>query len=469
MLFNSFQFLLFFPIVTILYFTLPSNIRWLLLLVASCVFYMAFVPYYILILFAVILVDYIAGIWLEKTEGGARKTLLVFSLIANVSILFVFKYYNFFNTNLQELSSFIGWNYGLDSLAIVLPIGLSFHTFQSMSYTLEVYWGKQKAERHLGIYALYVLFYPQLVAGPIERPQNLLHQFRENHAFDYKRVVSGFQLMASGFIKKVVVADNLALFVNQTYGNPEGYRGLSLWIATYFFAFQIFCDFSGYSDIARGTARVMGYELMVNFKRPYLAKSIEEFWRRWHISLSTWFRDYLYIPLGGNRVTPWRKHLNVFVVFLISGFWHGANWTFLVWGGLHGLFLLVTTLPSYRFPNTKFSNLLKVLITFHLACFAWIFFRAESINDALLIIRNMINFAPETFFGLKGLEKILLLKGMLLILCTMYFQHLEEKEPIWNRIAKKPATFRYLFYVSCLLTFFLFGEFTQQSFIYFQF
>ncbi len=333
MLFNSWQFLIFFPVITTLYFVLPHKYRWFLLLVASCVFYAAFVPAYLLILGATIIIDYVAGIYIEKNLGKRRLLFLIISVAANVGTLAFFKYFNFFNDNVSYLAHFIGWNYPIQSLKILLPIGLSFHTFQAMSYTIEVYRGHQKAEKHLGIYALYVMFYPQLVAGPIERPQNLIHQFYEQHKFEYQRVADGLKLMAWGMFKKVVIADRLSILVNQVYGNPTEFTGFPLILATVLFAFQIYCDFSGYSDIAIGAAQVMGFKLMDNFNRPYFSKSIGEFWKRWHISLSTWFKDYVYIPLGGNKVGKWHWQFNIFLVFLISGLWHGANWTYVIWGG----------------------------------------------------------------------------------------------------------------------------------------
>ncbi|MFL5801417.1 MAG: MBOAT family O-acyltransferase, partial [Roseiflexaceae bacterium] len=281
MLFNSLQFCAFFFVVTSLFFILPHRWRWLLLLAASCYFYMAFIPIYILILILIIIIDYIAGIFIERAQGNTRKYLLVVSIVANVGVLFVFKYFNFLASSLTGIVSVISQQAVLPiSLRLILPIGLSFHTFQSMSYTIEVYRGNQKAERHFGIYALYVMFYPQLVAGPIERPQNLLHQFRERHDFDYQRVTDGLKLMAWGMFKKVVIADRLAVFVNEIYQSPRGYQGWLLIIGTVFFAFQIYCDFSGYSDIAIGAAQVMGFKLMNNFRRPYFATSIADFWTR---------------------------------------------------------------------------------------------------------------------------------------------------------------------------------------------
>ena len=377
MLFNSLQFLVSFIIVTIAFFLLPHQYRWLLLLVYSCYFYMAFIPLYILILGFTILIDYFAGIWIENAEGRKRKLFLVISLFANVSILAIFKYYNFLNLYIDRVLNLVSYHTSLPALSILLPIGLSFHTFQAMSYTIEVYRGNQKAEKHFGIYALYVMFYPQLVAGPIERPQNILWQFHQHHAFDFERFKSGLLQMAFGFFKKVVIADRLALVVDYCYTNPETKNGYMLLIGAIFYSFQIYCDFSGYSDIAIGAARIMGFKLMDNFNTPYLSKSVAEFWKRWHISLSTWFRDYLYISLGGNRVSVPRWYFNLFFVFMVSGLWHGAGTNFIVWGALHGIFLIIALEKDKIFhalkitiPDTIFTKLVQISFTFGLVTLA---------------------------------------------------------------------------------------------------
>lgn len=303
MLFNSLEFLIFFPIVTFLYFILPYGRRALLLLIASCIFYMAFIPRYILILFFTITIDYWAGLQIERAQKERRrKFFLIASLVANIGALALFKYYYFFSANIAWLSHFLGFGFSLPFLDIILPIGLSFHTFQALSYTIEIYRYQQKAETNFLTFALYVMFYPQLVSGPIERPQHLLHQFYEKHDFDCNRVVEGLKWMVWGMFKKIVIEDRLALIVNKVYNQPTEYAGWMLVLATILFAFQIFCDFSGYTDIALGIAKVMGFKLTNNFNHPYFPKSIFEFWKRWHISLSSWFRDYLYISLGGNRV-----------------------------------------------------------------------------------------------------------------------------------------------------------------------
>jgi alginate O-acetyltransferase complex protein AlgI len=397
MLFNSIEFLYFFLAVTTLFFVLPHALRWVLLLGASCFFYMYFKPEYILILFFTIVIDYIAGIYIEgAVEQARRRRYLWLSLIANIGVLAVFKYYNFLNGNITSLAAWYGQDNPIPDLAILLPIGLSFHTFQAMSYTIEVYRGKQKAERHFGIYALYVMFYPQLVAGPIERPQNILHQFHERKAFDYDNAVQGLNLIVYGLFKKVVIADRLAVYVTQVYDDIDNANTISAVIAAIFFSFQIYCDFSGYSDIARGTARFMGYDLMVNFNRPYLAKSISEFWTRWHISLSTWFKDYLYIPLGGNRQGKVKWIRNLLIVFLVSGLWHGANWTYVVWGAIHGAYLTLGILrrslqqriawlafiDRSRTALPRLAGFVDGLLVFVLVSFAWIFFRAKTMQDA---------------------------------------------------------------------------------------
>jgi D-alanyl-lipoteichoic acid acyltransferase DltB (MBOAT superfamily) len=391
MLFNSFEFLLFFVVVTTLYYLLPHRYRWVLLLVASSVFYMAFIPAYILILFFTILIDYVAGIQIEKATGARRKQFLILSLVANLGVLAVFKYYNFFIGNVDALlDSLHITRYNLPYLDIILPVGLSFHTFQAMSYTIEVYRGNYPAERHLGLYSLYVMFYPQLVAGPIERPQNVLPQFYEVKQFDFNEVVIGLQRMLWGLAKKVVVGDALAEYVNSVYNNYEMHSGWSLLLATYAFAIQIYCDFSGYSDIALGSAQVMGFRLMENFRLPYFAKSVTEFWRRWHISLSTWLRDYLYISLGGSRLGRLLTYRNLMLTMLLGGLWHGASWNFVVWGFLNGLYLSVEKMLGVRVdqPLSWPVKLVRVLLTFHLICLTWVFFRAATFEQALYIVSH---------------------------------------------------------------------------------
>ena len=494
MLFNSLDFIWFFVIVTTLYFAIPHRFRWFMLLAASCYFYMAFIPVYIFILFITILIDYFAAIWIEKTEGKKRKVYLVVSIISTCLVLFVFKYFNFFNTNFARVAEFFHWSYPIEALQIILPIGLSFHTFQSLSYVIEVYRGKQKAEKHFGIYSLYVMFYPQLVAGPIERPQNLLHQFYEKHDFDYKRVTDGLKLMAWGMFKKVVIADKLAIVVNNIYGNPHEHSSFPLIIATLFFTYQIYCDFSGYSDIAIGSAQVMGFSLMQNFNRPYFSKNISEFWKRWHISLSTWFKDYVYISLGGNRVSKPRQYFNLFITFLISGLWHGANWTFIVWGALNGFYLIFAEFTKKIRHSinsilglTRFQGVYKlwqVMITFCLVTFGWIFFRAANIHDAFFIIKTIFtgflydlkatihnenNARLALIYLSKGKFDLFLFILPIIIMESLYF--FQRKRSIRTFISMQPAWLRLTAYCLLIIGILFWGQYnvTRQQFIYFQF
>lgn len=479
MLFNSLQFLVFFSIVTATYFALPHRRRWQLLLIASCYFYMVLVPEYILILFFLIIVDYCAGLLLERTSGHTRRLILVLSLIANVGMLGVFKYFNFFNTNLHVIFNLFGLHDTISNLNLVLPIGLSFHTFQSMSYTIEVYRGRYPAEHHIGIYALYVLFYPQMVAGPIERPGNLLRQFHQEQSFDYQRVSDGLKLMVWGLFKKVVIADRLALLVNHIYDHPSTTSGLPLVIATYAFSFQIYCDFSGYSDIAIGAAKVMGIRLMNNFNRPYYSKSIAEFWRRWHISLSSWFRDYVYISMGGNRVPRPRWYFNLFVVFLVSGLWHGANWTFVIWGALHGFYLIFSIVTQnfrqwfvrlIRLDRSPWiQKFVGVFITFHLVTFSWILFRAKSVQDAWYVITHLGFANPAGSLANLGLGTLDLVIAALSIVVLESVHLLQRRIPIIERLRIQPVWSRWAFYVTAVLAILMFGEFISLDFIYFQF
>ncbi|HEV2705048.1 MAG TPA: MBOAT family O-acyltransferase [Pyrinomonadaceae bacterium] len=493
MLFNSLHFLIFFPVVTALYFLLPHRFRWMMLLAASCYFYMVFRPVYILILFFTILVDYVAGILIENSEGRRRRFYLIASIGANVGVLAVFKYYNFLNESLRGLLDMAGLALPVPPLlSILLPVGLSFHTFQSLSYTIEVYRGHTPAERHAGIFALYVMFYPQLVAGPIERPQNLLWQFREEHRFEYERVVAGLQLMLWGMFKKVVIADRLAPFVNLVYDDPRSYTGISLIVATVFFAFQIYCDFSGYSDIALGSAQVMGFKLMRNFNRPYFSKSISEFWKRWHISLSTWFRDYLYISLGGNRRTPPRVYFNLFFTFLVSGLWHGANWTYVVWGALNG-FYLIAEIQAQRLTGGNMLRRLtgtvwewpvravQVGVTFALVCFAWIFFRANSLADAFYIVTHLFDgfsTLPTDVRSLAFLKMNVLMRRdkwdfiiavwAVALLLVVHFA--QRRRGGRETLARQPAAVRWGLYYATVIAILFFGAFNEsQQFIYFQF
>ena len=486
MLFNSIQFIVFFIVVTLAYFSLSWRGRWMLLLATSCYFYMVFKPVFILILFGTIVIDYYAGIWIEKSpDQKQKKLLLVISLISNIGILAFFKYYDFLQDSVNNVLATLHvrplvpeftrivpapiaeW-ITTGSGKLLLPIGLSFHTFQAMSYTIEVYRGNQNAERHFGIYALYVMFYPQLVAGPIERPQNMLFQFRTYFKYDFEQVKHGLMQMAFGFFKKMVIADRLSVMVDYAYDPAGDHNGLTLLTATVFYSFQIYCDFSGYSDIAIGAARVMGLTLMDNFRSPYESKSIPEFWSRWHISLSTWFRDYLYIPLGGNRKGEFMKYRNQLIVFLVSGLWHGTSWAFVVWGGLHGIYQILAILKNrwfksmnLQFPDNFFYRVANIFITFMLVTLAWVFFR-NSISESLVILGKIatLSFSEPILTPFNTVEMGFC---VFLILFLLVKEHYYEKIPTHNT-----ATFFVLFPIIAFLTYFL-GVVSENQFIYFQF
>ena len=482
MLFNSFEFLIFFSLVTTLYFILPNRFRWFMILVASCLFYMNFIPIYITILGLTILVDYFAGIKIEQTQGAIKKGWLIFSIITTCAILFVFKYYNFFITNYNDLLGLLHIDNKIDKLNIILPIGLSFHTFQSLSYVIEVYRGNQKAEKNFGIYSLYVMFYPQLVAGPIERPQNLLYQFHSEHKFNYDDAKKGLILMAWGLFKKSVIADRVSLYVDFIYNDPTHHHGAPIWLATYLFAIQIYCDFSGYSDMAIGAARIMGYKLMTNFNRPYFSKSIDEFWKRWHISLSTWFKDYVYIPLGGNRVIKWRWYYNLLITFLLSGFWHGASWTYVIWGGLNGLYLVMAIqfkpfrewlTKTFGLSKSIFINkIVNIAITFNLICFTWVFFRAKTIQDAKIILKGAIQFSKDEgskIFQHSFDAKYFAFISVFLLLMTVIEWNLRNGTDFPTKVSQLKNTYRWALYLGMIIVIMIFGNFGSREFIYFQF
>ena len=488
MLFNSLQFLIFFPIVVTLFFLLPQKRRWVLLLIASYYFYMCWKVEYIVLIITSTLIDYfVAQKMAALKEKVKRKKWLLISLFSNLGILFGFKYFNFVNANVQAIFDQFNVFYGVPAFDVLLPVGISFYTFQTLSYTIDVYNGKTPVQNHLGIFAVYVSFFPQLVAGPIERSNRLLPQFFKKHKFSYERARYGLQQMMWGFFKKVVIADRLAIVVDAVYNNPSNYSGFALIVATVFFTFQIYCDFSGYSDIAIGSARVMGFELMENFKRPYFSKSISEFWKRWHISLSTWFRDYLYIPLGGNKVVKWKWYYNLFITFLVSGFWHGANWTFIVWGALHGTYLISSIILSkpkekilkvLKLKNTTIHKLYQVSFTFALAVFAWIFFRANNLSDAFYVINNMFSDIGDytDFEKMKlnlrglgvGINDILISVGLVAFMeCYNLY---ERSGDVWLKLKTKPRWIRWgIYYILLFGILFLAPHSRGNNFIYFQF
>lgn len=485
MTFASISFVIFFPAVVVLYYLwpvlFPGRFRWALLLAASCYFYMAFIPQYILILLAIILIDFVAAQQIAQRSGHARRLFFILSVISNIGILFVFKYFNFFNDNIAVLAQAIHWNYSIESLSLILPLGLSFHTFQSLSYVIEVYRGNYPAERHLGIYALYVMFFPQLIAGPIERPAHLLPQFKVRIRFDIEKVLSGLRLMLWGFFKKVVVADRLAIAVDYVWHHTATVPGPGILAAIVFFSVQLYADFSGYSDIARGSARVLGIEVVNNFNRPYFSASVSEFWRRWHISLSSWFRDYVYIPLGGNRVSRWKQYRNTLIVFLTVGVWHGAGWTFVTMGLLFGLYIsvglmtrgwreaIVQSVRLTRLPRVHHA--LQVFFTFALISFGWIFFRAPNMPSAFTFIRQLFEgwTARLPLSSLVGLNRwdMMLLAGSVAIVWGVEFW--QGRRVLTEWFERQSQFVRGFTYAGMILSILVFGVFSTQQFIYFQF
>jgi D-alanyl-lipoteichoic acid acyltransferase DltB (MBOAT superfamily) len=487
MLFNSIHFLFFFAIMATLYFALPYRFRWALLLVASYIFYMSLKPAYILFITILTLIIYYAGLQMGRTEiKSKRKKFLILAVLVNFGFLFMFKYYEFLNHSFKVIFEHYHLSYEIPALHFILPVGISFYTFKSLSYAIDVYRGDKSPEKHLGYFALYVAFFPQLLAGPIERATRFLPQLYEKFDFDYPRVTRGLKLMLWGLFQKMVIADNLATLVDSVYNDPTHHQGISLILATLFFAFQIYCDFSGYSDIAIGAAQVLGIKTMDNFNRPYFSISIPEFWGRWHISLSTWFRDYFYIPMGGNRVAIPRWYANLFIVMLICGFWHGANWTFVVWGGLHGIYLVFSAFTQNirekvhkvigfdRIP--RLHHYLKVLVTFCLVCFAWIFFRANSISDALYIISHLFT-GWEGIFNFDVFKNIPLWKplkfelmvGVPSIGVLTVVHLLQSRGSVIQKLSQKPIWIRWSVYYFIILSILLFGNFGSKQFIYFQF
>ena len=395
MVFNSFAFLLFFPIFLILYRVLPLKVRWIMMLVLSYVFYMGWQADLLYLILFTTAVSYVCAIMIEKYEGrrGVQKAYMLTAVIASLAVLFFFKYFNFVSENVTALLSSFGLGVSDFTLDLILPVGISFYTFQTLSYVIDVYRGTMPAERHFGYYALYVSFFPQLVAGPIERPENLLPQLKSKNPFTVNDTAMGLKFMLVGFFKKIVIADQVAVIVNTVYNNVSGdeVNGFTVLIATLLFAVQIYCDFSGYTDIAIGCSRILGIKLMQNFNDPYSATSIKDFWRRWHISLTSWFTDYVYIPLGGSRCKKWRHLLNILIVFLLSGIWHGAAWTYIIWGVTHGVYQIVGNLiakPKERLitkmglTNSSLGvKIFNTVVTFLLVSLAWMIFRANSLSE----------------------------------------------------------------------------------------
>ncbi len=488
MLFNSLHFLVFFPLMVGLYYALPARWRAPLLLASSYYFYFSWRPEYTLLLLATTLLDYYSGVRMSRLATKAqRRPWLYLSLASNLGTLFIFKYFNFFRDTAGALATALHLPYAVPALELVLPVGVSFYTFQSVAYIVDVYQSKLEAEPNLGRFALFVAFWPQLVAGPIERGGQMLPQLRQTHEFDYDNVASGLRLMAWGMFKKVVIADRLALLANPVFDHPRQFDSLALVLAVAAFTGQIYADFSGYTDLARGAARVLGYRLVLNFRQPYLATSVGDFWRRWHMSLSNWFRDYVYIPLGGSRRSPARNYGNVLIVFLLSGLWHGASWTFVVWGALHGCYLVVENWSaplrarlaqaSGLAARPRLHRALATAATVALVAYAWLFFRANTLPDAFYISTHLFQgwghlHLPQLQKLLAGLGRhfvaeLVVAGGAVLLLAAADYR--AERGPVAAWLARRPAPLRWAGYLGLLLAMLYGGIFGSSQFIYFQF
>lgn len=496
MLFNSMDFLIFFPVVTLGYFLLPQKARWVFLLAASYFFYMCWNPVYALLLLLSTAMTYLCGLLLGRAGGIAdafRRRRLRVAAVAlcfgiNLAILFFFKYFNFFFYSLAVIGRQVGVTLRPLRFDVLLPVGISFFTFQALGYTVDVYRGDIEPVRHFGKYALFVSFFPQLVAGPIERSANLLGQFDEVHRFDFDRMRQGLLLMLWGLVQKVVIADRAAVVVNAVFAEPGAFNGMQILFGIFCFSVQLFCDFSGYSDIAIGAAQVMGFRLMDNFHQPYFATSIQDFWRRWHISLSTWFRDYVYIPLGGNRGGRLRKYRNLMITFLVSGLWHGANWTYVLWGGLHGLLQVLGDAlgPAKQWCYRRFHIRTDTMVfragqralTFTMVCFLFALFRAESLSAAAALFRQLFtSFHPGNLFDGQFLPVALnvphtaLLLGCIALL--FFVNWLQMRGSVRDRVLRQNLPARWAFYYAALFFVIIFGYYgpgyDASQFIYFQF
>lgn len=485
MTFNSWEFILFYPIVLLLYFILPKRAKWPMLLAASYFFYMCYQAELVVLIFGTTLISWFMSRLIEKSEKQSYKKLaLAITLISSLGVLFFYKYFDFLAGTVFDVAKLFGYEGDSFALHLMLPVGISFYTFQTLSYVIDVYRGEIKTEENFFFYALFVSFFPQLVAGPIERPGNLIPQLKETHQWDNGNAIAGGKMLIIGFFKKICVADLISGVVNSVYNNPDEASALGVIIATLLFAVQIYCDFSGYTDIAIGCARIMGIRLMKNFDRPYSASSIKEFWSRWHISLSSWFRDYLYIPLGGNRVKKWRNLLNLFIVFLVSGLWHGAAWTFVLWGALHGVYQIVGKLTvksrntlirklGYT-ENSKTVVIARQIITFILVDAAWLLFRANSISDAGVLIKRLFvgwNVGIGAAFKNIGLS----LETALLIAFSLVILFFLDRMVSYDTLSLKPdalvknGAFIYSVWAIVIEWCLLLSKDMISTFIYFQF
>ncbi len=489
MLFNSWQYIVFFPIVILLYYLLPHKFRWGLLLCASYYFYMSWNVNLIVLILTTTIVSYIAAVQIERTNNKKIKKIWLLSVfVISLGFLGFFKYFNFFSQSIIDVLRFISLPIDDFTLTIMLPVGISFYTFQTLSYVIDVYKVEMKAEKHLGIFALYVSFFPQLVAGPIERAKNLLPQFHEKHTLTAENCSWGLRMIVFGLVKKIFIADFFAKYANLVFNDLYNHTPMTIFIASLFFSVQIYCDFSGYCDVARGSAKILGFNLMLNFNTPYFAKSIKEFWARWHISLSTFFKDYVYIPLGGNRKGKKRKAINLLITFLISGLWHGAAWTFVLWGFFHGAMQIIEEFCKNVFDKIKnkpkiptaLASVIKTAIVFIIVCVSWTIFRANSINDSIYIllqlpkiiiypIQNIIATFITFDLGLYEITRILI--ALIILFVYDYLLH-KGKDP-FILLSKQKAYIRYsvsyILALLCIVEFLTTQTGVVSEFIYFQF
>ncbi len=494
MLFNSLAFAVFMPIVFLIYWALPNKFRWMALLLANCYFYLSWEPVYIIVILFTTAVSYFCALKIEHTsEKKNKKRILIVGTIVTLSLLLVFKYTNFMLASVFGILKTFAIPVQDTTLQLIMPLGISFYTFQMVGYIVDVYTGKIKAEKHFGKYALFVSFFPNIISGPIERASNMLAQFAEEKKFDYKEAVYGLRLILLGFLKKMVFADSMSKYVDVIFNHATDYSGFSFVIAMILFTFQIYCDFSGYSDIAIGIARLLGIRLMTNFKQPYMSATVKEFWSRWHISLSTWFRDYVYIPLGGNRVSKMRKNLNLLLTFLISGLWHGANWTFVLWGGLHGLYQIAENTVKNIYIRRKNSGGIEImdkiesgvvtkgrrvkkvahiLLTFCLVAYAWMFFRANSIADAIYITTHMFSgFDWQQAMRDTTMSYFSVIKTGLAITFILTYDYFGLRHDLLKEIDKLKLPLRWMLYIgiAALIIILSLHNGVKQEFIYFKF
>ena len=495
MVFNSVDFLIFFPIVLFVYFLIPRKVRYIWLLITSYYFYMSWNPKYAILIAVSTVITYASGVLMGRLGTGSQETIkekkkwiVAISFITNIGILFFFKYFDFVLVYVNQVLDAFHIQMIQKPFDVLLPVGISFYTFQALSYTMDVYRGDMEPERNIFKYALFVSFFPQLVAGPIERSTNLMKQVQQVHTFhlwNYERITGGLALMLWGYFMKMVIADRLAILVDFVFGNYSQFGGVILLVAAIFFAFQIYCDFGSYSLIAMGSAKIMGFSLMENFNTPYFSQSIKEFWRRWHISLSGWFRDYLYIPLGGNRKGRGRKYLNLMITFLVSGLWHGANFTFIVWGGLHGLYQIIGDLMEpvrkrYIKKEILPYRLCRGIITFALVDFAWIFFRSNSLRDSALFIWNMIRYMDFSLLwngslytlGLNQTEFWIAMISLVVLLIVDVIRYKKDTQ-LYEYLNTKMLPLRWGVYIFLIVAIYVFGiygfAYDAAQFYYFQF